>query len=63
MLIDAPPTIRRFQPLGVRVGDQELVPTGFELCEDLWCGDYRRNGQALNPSKVLELDEHSDLFF
>ncbi len=26
---------------------------GFELCEDLWCEDYRKNLQALNPTKML----------
>lgn len=40
------------QPLLVRI-DQQEVPIGFELCEDLWCNDYRRNCQALNPTKIL----------
>jgi NAD+ synthase (glutamine-hydrolysing) len=40
------------QPFLLRV-DQEQVPIGFELCEDLWCADYRRNGDALNPTKIL----------
>jgi NAD+ synthase (glutamine-hydrolysing) len=40
------------QPLLVRT-DREEVPIGFELCEDLWCNDYRRNCQALNPTKIL----------
>lgn len=39
-------------PLLVRI-DQQEVPIGFELCEDLWCNDYRRNCQALNPTKIL----------
>ena len=30
-----------------------MVPVGFELCEDLWCEDYRSNGQALNISRIL----------
>ena len=29
------------------------MPIGFELCEDLWCEDYRRNGNALNPTRIL----------
>ena len=40
------------QPFLLRV-DGEKVPIGFELCEDLWCEDYRRNGNALNPTKIL----------
>ena len=40
------------QPFLVRT-NQEKVPIGFELCEDLWCNDYRRNLQALNPTKIL----------
>lgn len=40
------------QPFLVQT-DQEEVPIGFELCEDLWCNDYRRNCQALNPTKIL----------
>ncbi len=34
-------------------GTLDEVPVGFELCEDLWCEDYRRNGNALNPTKIL----------
>ncbi len=33
--------------------DGKKVPVGFEICEDLWCEDYRKEGQALNPSKTL----------
>ena len=40
------------QPFLIRV-DGEQLPIGFELCEDLWCEDYRRNGNALNPTKIL----------
>ena len=40
------------QPFLVSV-DGEEAHVGFELCEDLWCEDYRRNGQALNPTKIL----------
>ena len=40
------------QPFIIRI-DEEQVPIGFELCEDLWCEDYRRNGQALDPTKIL----------
>lgn len=29
------------------------VPMGFEVCEDLWCADYRRNGEAQNATKIL----------
>jgi NAD+ synthase (glutamine-hydrolysing) len=40
------------QPFLLRI-DGEQVPIGFELCEDLWCEDYRRNGNALNPTRIL----------
>ncbi len=30
-----------------------LVKAGFELCEDLWCKDYRFKENALNPSGFL----------
>ena len=29
------------------------VKIGLELCEDLWCEDYRKNGKSLNPTKTL----------
>ncbi len=40
------------QPFLLRI-DGEQVPIGFELCEDLWCENYRRNCYALNPTKIL----------
>ena len=40
------------QPFMVRVQD-ETIPMGFELCEDLWCVDYRQSGDALNATKIL----------
>jgi NAD+ synthase (glutamine-hydrolysing) len=40
------------QPFLLRI-DGEQVPIGFELCEDLWCEDYRRNGKASNSTKIL----------
>ncbi|HLP79411.1 MAG TPA: NAD(+) synthase [Acidobacteriota bacterium] len=36
------------------------VPIGFEICEDLWVRDYRDNGQARNPTKML-LDNGAQL--
>lgn len=29
------------------------VKVGVEICEDLWCKDYRVNGQALNVTRML----------
>ncbi|RPI74235.1 MAG: NAD(+) synthase, partial [Desulfobacteraceae bacterium] len=40
------------QPFRIRVRDRDLS-IGFEICEDLWCHDYRRNGQALDTSLLL----------
>src|SRR3989339_284319 len=31
----------------------KATPVGFEICEDLWCEDYRKDGKALNPTKML----------
>ncbi|MBT8271022.1 MAG: NAD(+) synthase, partial [Bacteroidia bacterium] len=28
-------------------------PIGMELCEDLWCHDYRANGEPINITKIL----------
>lgn len=39
-------------PFLVRVQEED-IPIGFELCEDLWCEDYRRDCKALNPTKIL----------
>lgn len=38
------------QPLVVGASHE---PVGFELCEDMWCEDYRRDGESLNPTKLL----------
>lgn len=40
------------QPFLIEVNGKK-VPVGFELCEDLWCEDYRVQGKALNPTKML----------
>ncbi|MBI1969878.1 NAD(+) synthase [Candidatus Woesearchaeota archaeon] len=40
------------QPFLIEVQGKK-VPIGFEICEDLWCEDYRKNGKPLNPAKML----------
>lgn len=40
------------QPFLIKVGEKN-IPVGFELCEDLWCEDYRNNGDILNVTKFL----------
>jgi NAD+ synthase (glutamine-hydrolysing) len=47
------------QPFVITVGGKE-VKVGLELCEDLWCTDYRKDGEALNPSKYL-IDNGAEL--
>jgi NAD+ synthase (glutamine-hydrolysing) len=47
------------QPIVVRVGGRP-TPIGFELCEDMWSGDYRRNGMPLDPTKIL-IDNGAEL--
>ncbi|MHA1732555.1 MAG: NAD(+) synthase [Promethearchaeota archaeon] len=34
-------------------GGRGTLPVGFEVCEDLWCADYRQNGKAVNPTRYL----------
>lgn len=36
------------------------VLVGFELCEDMWCEDYRRNGRAINTTEIL-IDNGAEL--
>ncbi len=40
------------QPFLIGVADK-MVPIGFEICEDLWCEDYRRDGEAQDITKIL----------
>lgn len=40
------------QPFLIEVGGQ-TVPVGFEVCEDLWVAEYRRNGEAENVTNIL----------
>jgi NAD+ synthase (glutamine-hydrolysing) len=40
------------QPFMIRIDGSE-VPVGFELCEDLWCEDYRMGGESVNTTKIL----------
>lgn len=46
------PLERLAQPFLIEVNGQK-IPVGFEICEDLWCEDYRRNGEAQNITKML----------
>jgi NAD+ synthase (glutamine-hydrolysing) len=47
------------QPILVSIGGRP-TPIGFELCEDMWSGDYRRNGMVLDPTKIL-IDNGAEL--
>lgn len=40
------------QPFLIEAGGRQ-VPVGFEVCEDLWCADYRRDGEAENITRAL----------
>jgi len=40
------------QPFILEFGDKK-VKIGFEVCEDLWCNDYRAAGKPLNITNVL----------
>ena len=39
-------------PFLIAVGDKK-IPVGMELCEDLWCHDYRAKGEPINITKIL----------
>ncbi|MDE3741775.1 NAD(+) synthase [Maribacter polysaccharolyticus] len=39
-------------PFSISKGDQK-IPVGMELCEDLWCHDYRAKGEPINITKIL----------
>ncbi|BFP41742.1 NAD+ synthase [Flavobacteriaceae bacterium GF1] len=39
-------------PFLISVGNKK-IPVGMELCEDLWCYDYRANGEPINITKIL----------
>jgi len=49
------------QPFVVDIKGKKLK-IGVEVCEDLWCEDYRRNGNSLNPTKIL-INNGADLIF
>jgi NAD+ synthase (glutamine-hydrolysing) len=40
------------QPFSVTI-DGNIVKIGVEVCEDLWCAEYRQNGDSVNPTKYL----------
>jgi len=40
------------QPFIIKIKDKE-IPIGLEVCEDLWCEDYRCNKQTINKTKML----------
>lgn len=39
-------------PFLISVGNKQ-IPIGMELCEDLWCHDYRADGEPINITKIL----------
>jgi NAD+ synthase (glutamine-hydrolysing) len=39
-------------PFLINVENKE-IPIGFEVCEDLWCEDYRYDEKAINKTKIL----------
>src|ERR1051325_4131554 len=39
-------------PFWIRVGDKK-IKLGVEVCEDMWCEDYRMNNAPLSVSKIL----------
>ncbi|MGV8151680.1 MAG: NAD(+) synthase [Candidatus Nanoarchaeia archaeon] len=39
-------------PFEIEINNKK-IKLGLEICEDLWCQDYRLNSQAINKSKFL----------
>ena len=39
-------------PFLIQKGNQK-IPIGMELCEDLWCEDYRKDEEPLNITRIL----------
>ncbi len=46
------PLEEMYSPFELDIGGKK-IKMGFELCEDLWCEDYRRDLAPLNPTKML----------
>jgi len=42
-----------FVPFSILLKDGTKAKIGVELCEDLWCKDYRFEGKSINVSKFL----------
>lgn len=47
------------QPFILQLAGKE-VPVGFEVCEDLWSEDYRKDGEMINPTRYL-IDNGAEL--
>ncbi len=50
---DAGATLEDLAQPFVLEADGKKIPIGFEVCEDLWCEEYRRDGKAQNVTKIL----------
>ena len=46
------PIAQLLQPYLIEV-DGKNIPVGLEICEDLWCEEYRKDRASLNPTKML----------
>lgn len=53
LALDAGEELTSFAQPFLIEGLEENVPIGVQVCEDLWCQDYRFNKRALNISRLL----------
>ena len=45
---------RACQPFALEWKPGRPLRLGVQICEDLWCADYRRKGRALNTARLLK---------
>ncbi len=48
------PLEQAFQPFLLSWKDGRPLRLGIQICEDLWCADYRWKGEALNTARFLK---------
>ena len=42
------------QPYAISLRDGRVFRFGVQLCEDMWCQDYERDGEAIDTLKVYK---------
>lgn len=47
------PLEQLLQPFLISTKQGETVKSGFVMCEDMWCREYRKNRKVINPTKII----------